>query len=829
MSHTHSKPATPLPESLVGRTLRNGEYFVKRIIGHGGMGKVYLVSHSSLNIPLALKQAQADEPLPESVIAELDHVLYTSGTLHRPVQIEQQEFPSSGGIHTDHFLREALFLARLQHLAISSLYDYFFEDGYWYLVMDYVPGPTLAAYMRQYAPLPPLEALHYAMQLCDVLDYLHKQSPPIIFRDLKPSNIILMPEGTLMLVDFGIARYFKEGQDNDTTDFGSPGYASPEQYQGEGQTDARSDLFSLGVILHEMLSGQRPTAIGGMRDNVHERVRLSNPDVSVPLSALVALATRLEPAYRFQSARGFYLALHRVYQLEERRLYQQQVAMTQNTEDATEDIQEEQILTQPMQTNAAMDGSSAVQAQETSVSTAKRNEKEQTTARPVLTMEQRYKTRESLQQARVERVEQERLELHLASVDESLKIRTAAPLAAIPQIPQPFAEEPEEVFLPARGVTPSLPRIPRLLQRAFLVALLLFVVLSSLLLYARIAHHSNSLVKSSRITATEPATRSSQLTTPGSDSWQILPSLPAPQADNTLAYVQINGQAYLYMTGGYRGVKRTPHYDHALYRYSIATAQWQVITKDGFPGMVNNAVAEDERGDLFYTVGYSTDSYAVVSQLYLYQPTTNMLRKIMPPAQITIGFGASMLADQQGHLYVTQGFLKSGDTHAQAGTGWYRYDIASGQWQQLAPLPHGLGYVVLAQNGAGNIVLLAGASDAGQHQQSDALYSYNVTENSWTQAASAAPVPLSGVASCSVQNGHLVVIGGYDSQHNVGQSHAWLVDLMTLQWTALPTLPSGGSVLGAAACDAQGHVFLVRGASDPSNPTLDFWELTVHA
>src|SRR5205085_8153523 len=166
--------------------------------------------------------------------------------------------------------------------------------------MEYLPGPTLAAYMRQYAPLPPLEALNYAMQLCDVLDYLHNQMPPVVYRDLKPSNIILSPEGRLMLVDFGIARYFKEGQINDTTDFGSLGYASPEQYQGTGQTDGRSDLYSLGVMLHEMLCGKRPVG------SKLELLRQVNPTISAVLSGMVTVATRSDPADRFQTARTFY-------------------------------------------------------------------------------------------------------------------------------------------------------------------------------------------------------------------------------------------------------------------------------------------------------------------------------------------------------------------------------------------------------------------------------------------------------------------------------------------------------------------------------------------
>ncbi|HET8846159.1 MAG TPA: serine/threonine-protein kinase, partial [Ktedonobacteraceae bacterium] len=239
-------------EILIGRTLQNGAYVIEAVLGHGGMGQVFLASHAQVDVPVAIKQVRADEPLPPDVIEELDHLLHDKGA---PVQPPGGDFPVTGGANTDRFLREALLLARLRHPAVPLLYDYFLENGHWYLVMEYVPGSTLSSYIREHAPLPPLEAVNYALQICDVLDYLHKQNPPVVFRDLKPANIILHPDGRLMIVDFGIARYFKEGQFNDTTDFGSPGYASPEQYEGIGQTDARSDLFSLGVILHEMLSG----------------------------------------------------------------------------------------------------------------------------------------------------------------------------------------------------------------------------------------------------------------------------------------------------------------------------------------------------------------------------------------------------------------------------------------------------------------------------------------------------------------------------------------------------------------------------------------------
>src|SRR5690349_8626597 len=218
MSENQRKRNASNPEYMIGCTLQNGTYTIQRVLGHGGMGKVYLATHETLQMQLAIKQARADQPLPESVVAELDHLLYSNDPNRYNAAYKNSEnvFPISGGQHTDRFLREALLLARLEHFAIPALYDYFAEDGYWYLVMDYVPGPTLDAYLRKHTPLPPLLALNYAMHLCEVLDYLHHQTPPVIFRDLKPSNIILAPDGTLTLIDFGIARYFKTGQINDT-------------------------------------------------------------------------------------------------------------------------------------------------------------------------------------------------------------------------------------------------------------------------------------------------------------------------------------------------------------------------------------------------------------------------------------------------------------------------------------------------------------------------------------------------------------------------------------------------------------------------------------
>jgi serine/threonine protein kinase len=161
----------------------------------------------------------------------------------------------------DAFKREAHMLAGLQHPNIPSIYDYFNEAGHWYLVMEFIEGETLEDYFARTegGRLPVKEVLDIGIQLCSVLEYLHNHQPPIIFRDLKPGNIMRTADGHLYLIDFGIARHFKPGQSRDTIALGSLGYAAPEQY-GKAQTTARSDNYSLGVILHQALTGNDPVS-----------------------------------------------------------------------------------------------------------------------------------------------------------------------------------------------------------------------------------------------------------------------------------------------------------------------------------------------------------------------------------------------------------------------------------------------------------------------------------------------------------------------------------------------------------------------------------------
>lgn len=170
---------------------------------------------------------------------------------------------------TETFNREILLLSALKHPHLPCVYENFSDNESWYLVMDFIEGITLEKHLEdihngynglseQSRQLPIEKVLEIGILLCNVLDYLHTRQPPIIFRDLKPANVMLTPDGRIALIDFGIARHFKPGQARDTIPFGSPGYAAPEQY-GKAQTTPRTDIYSLGVLLHQLLTGDDPS------------------------------------------------------------------------------------------------------------------------------------------------------------------------------------------------------------------------------------------------------------------------------------------------------------------------------------------------------------------------------------------------------------------------------------------------------------------------------------------------------------------------------------------------------------------------------------------
>ena len=219
-------------QELQTGTLLNGRYQILRPLGRGGMGTVYLAQHVRLDAQVAVKEIHGEFA---------DDAEYQAALK----QCEQ----------------EARTLVRLNHANLPKVTDAFIENDRFYLVMEYIEGVTLEAKLieRRGLPLPVAAVMEWGLQIADVLGYLHSLAPPLIFRDLKPSNVMLRPDGRICLIDFGIARQFQPGAAKDTALLGSVGYSPPEQF-GRNQTEPRSDIYALGASLHHLLTGRDPAA-----------------------------------------------------------------------------------------------------------------------------------------------------------------------------------------------------------------------------------------------------------------------------------------------------------------------------------------------------------------------------------------------------------------------------------------------------------------------------------------------------------------------------------------------------------------------------------------
>jgi outer membrane protein assembly factor BamB len=195
------------------------------------------------------------------------------------------------------FEREANILASLNHPAIPKIFDYFTEDTRSYLVLEYVEGETLEDLLEQEGrPFPEHRVVEWAIQVCRVLDYLHTRTPPVVFRDIKPANIMVNPAGQVVLIDFGIAKVFSTEQRN--TMIGTEGYSPPEQYRG--MAEPRGDIYALGASMHHLLTGSDPRLEPPF--TFHERpIRQYNPHVSPPVETAVSRALAYEPDDRYAS------------------------------------------------------------------------------------------------------------------------------------------------------------------------------------------------------------------------------------------------------------------------------------------------------------------------------------------------------------------------------------------------------------------------------------------------------------------------------------------------------------------------------------------------
>ena len=270
---------------LPPQSLLQQRYLIVGQAGRGGMGAVYqAIDTHNANRRVALK--------------EMSQGHLSDAELHEA---------------TVQFQREVGMLRALSHPNLPRIYDAFNERGRSYLVMDFINGKTLLQMLTESGnrPLPMLQVLDYARQLCAVLAYLHQQHPPIIFRDLKPTNVMVTASGHVFLIDFGIARFFKEGQEQDTRFLGSPGYAAPEQH-GTAQTTPRSDLYSLGATLHYCLTARDP--YHAQDRFAFPPVRQYNPQVPIEFEQLIQRLLAMDERQRPASAIEVQQALTKINQ-----------------------------------------------------------------------------------------------------------------------------------------------------------------------------------------------------------------------------------------------------------------------------------------------------------------------------------------------------------------------------------------------------------------------------------------------------------------------------------------------------------------------------------
>jgi len=263
-------------------SLVDGKYKILNKVGQGGMSVVYLAMNEKANKQWAVKEVRKDgikdfEVVKQGLVAETD------------------------------------ILKKLNHPHLPSIIDVIDTEDSFIIIMDYIQGNSLNKALDEYGAQPQEYVIDWAKQLCDVLGYLHSRTPAIIYRDMKPANIMLKPDGNVTLIDFGTAREFKEKNLADTTCLGTVGYAAPEQFGGMGQTDARTDIYCLGATLYHLVTGMNPC------EPPYEikPIREINPALSSGLERILLKCTQRDPNDRYQSAAELMYALEHYEEIDD--------------------------------------------------------------------------------------------------------------------------------------------------------------------------------------------------------------------------------------------------------------------------------------------------------------------------------------------------------------------------------------------------------------------------------------------------------------------------------------------------------------------------------
>ncbi|WP_418747216.1 serine/threonine-protein kinase [Frisingicoccus sp.] len=259
----------------------DGKYKILNKVGQGGMSVVYLAMNERANKQWAIKEIRKDgvsnyEVVRQNLIAETD------------------------------------ILKKLSHPHLPSIIDVIDCEDTFLIVMDYIEGNPLSSALKNEGAQPQEKVVEWAKQICDVLGYLHSRKPPIIYRDMKPSNVMLKPDGNIMIIDFGTAREYKSSSLEDTTCLGTQGYAAPEQFGGHGQTDARTDIYCLGATLYHLLTGHNPC----LPPYEMYPIRYWNPRLSSGLEEIILKCTQKNPDDRYQSCAELMYALEHYDELD---------------------------------------------------------------------------------------------------------------------------------------------------------------------------------------------------------------------------------------------------------------------------------------------------------------------------------------------------------------------------------------------------------------------------------------------------------------------------------------------------------------------------------
>lgn len=267
-------------------TILDGKYEILKLIGKGGMSFVYLAIDNRLRKQWAIKEIRSDGEDIEVLLKGLEN--------------------------------EANILKKIDHPVIPRIVDILHENGVIYVVMDYIEGRTLTEIIEEEGAQPQERVIEWGKQLADALKYLHSMKPPIIYRDMKPSNIMLKPDGNIKLIDFGIAKEFKIDNLADTTALGTRGYAAPEQFgdsggRGKYNTDAKTDIYSLGATMYHLVTGKSP-----LEPPYEIRpIREWNSNLSQGLEVIIGKCTESDPEKRYQNCVELLYALEHYEKLDQ--------------------------------------------------------------------------------------------------------------------------------------------------------------------------------------------------------------------------------------------------------------------------------------------------------------------------------------------------------------------------------------------------------------------------------------------------------------------------------------------------------------------------------